>query len=279
MREFLDPSTDAWLQAFPSTTLSQPDDIIPTARLSPAPERTVHPQAGDPILNVTQETPGDNFDTGNLSVREYLNINQQMPPSKKAFYPDDPANRPYERLDIVNFITAVISIDEIPPVTCGARLDFSQAQRKLILRTNMARNNSRIISDDHTDEHQELSEQGAANFPEIDHIIPKSSGGSNFYSNARVVSWQLNNKVARVKPLSGLVDLGRLAPPPLSGNVADQAKVIVEQYIARLVNPLFAAANVIFWASTTYNTISPKLQKLIREELDGLRRENLLVLT
>ena len=36
--------------------------------------------------------------------------------------------------------------------------------------------------------HHEQYEIQSTNTPEIDHIVPKSRGGSNYFSNARVIS-------------------------------------------------------------------------------------------
>ena len=135
----------------------------------------------------------------NLATHGHL-----RPPSEiganKASYPHDPKDRPYEHLDILAFAG---KID--PGTTIGDRRPFSAAQRKLLLQANMARNGGKLMSDHPEDPiletlgSIELDERGTENFPEIDHIIPNSRGGSNHFSNARVVSWRLNNKAARVK--------------------------------------------------------------------------------
>ena len=77
--------------------------------------------------------------------------------------------------------------------------DFSGAQRTLILAHNRKKNKGKLKSDASNDPHQDLVEEtGSKNSAEIDHIIPKSSGGANHYLNARVISWQLNNSEERV---------------------------------------------------------------------------------
>ena len=144
--------------------------------------------------------------------------------SKKTEYPDKCENRPYEYLDILTF--AGQDIQRRPSFMSNA--NFSADQRKLIIQANMAKNGGHLRSDDINDPQQELSEKGAANFPEIDHIIPKSLGGSNMFSNARVVSWQLNNKEDRVKNISNLIDLKRLPWPTMpTGTIEKKVETIV----------------------------------------------------
>ena len=136
-----------------------------------------------------------------------------LPTSKKAQWPDDPAERPYENLDLLNLGL------KLPTVfTIEAGREFSNEQRGLIIKANLAKNGGEIVSDDeHHDPHSVLDENGRMDFPEVDHIIPKSSGGANAFSNARVVSWELNNRVARVKNIEHLVDVTRLAEPMQHG--------------------------------------------------------------
>ncbi|MFJ9183705.1 DUF4157 domain-containing protein [Streptomyces anulatus] len=131
----------------------------------------------------------------------------RMPNASKAQWPDDRASRPYENLDLQTFAGA------LPAVSMSSGEVFSAQQRTYILKANMARNNGTLMSDDPLDPHQVLNEDGTADYPEIDHIIPKSAGGSNAYSNARVVSWELNNKLDRVKSINQLVDPMRLELP------------------------------------------------------------------
>jgi hypothetical protein len=58
-------------------------------------------------------------------------------------------------------------------------------------------------------------------------------GGSNYFSNARVVSWELNNKEDRIKSIADLVDVRRLAPPTLpTGKIEDKAAMIATQWRA-----------------------------------------------
>lgn len=53
---------------------------------------------------------------------------------------------------------------------------FTDDQRKLIIQTNKAVHGGTIVTDDPSDPQRNLDEKGAANAPEIDHIIPKSVG-------------------------------------------------------------------------------------------------------
>jgi hypothetical protein len=126
-----------------------------------------------------------------------------LPTSRNVLWPDKFTDRPYEILDLQAFANEDASI--------SSHAVFSREQREKILKLNMARNGGVLKSDDPSDPHQILDENGAANYPEIDHIIPKSVGGSNAFSNARVISWQLNNKEDRVKNIGKLVDLKRTA--------------------------------------------------------------------
>ena len=99
-----------------------------------------------------------------------------------------------------------------------------------------------------------LSERGTFDAPEIDHIIPKSSGGSNWFSNARVVSWMLNNKEDRIKNITGLVDVARLALPafPTSGTLDERYAVFLPRYAARQVGG-FSVNDVVATMTTTYD--------------------------
>lgn len=46
--------------------------------------------------------------------------------------------------------------------------------------------------------HQILYEAGRKGRPEADHIVQQSRGGANLFTNARLVSWELNNSIERV---------------------------------------------------------------------------------
>jgi hypothetical protein len=56
-----------------------------------------------------------------------------------------------------------------------------------------------------------------ANAVEVDHILPKSAGGSNSFSNARVVFWKTNPAKSNAlsydlgKSLGGLPDIGSVS--------------------------------------------------------------------
>jgi hypothetical protein len=165
---------------------------------------------------------------------------------------------------------------------------FGADQRKLILQTNKARNAGRLVSDDPADPaclppHSlaNLDERGSVNAPEIDHIIPKSSGGSNMFSNARVVSWLLNNKEDRIKDISHLVDRSRLAPPvfPTSGTIGEKIDVFLPPFIMKWFTS-FTVDQLVFKIGTEYpinlttnyrNAIETKLDEMVSEgelELD-----------
>lgn len=76
---------------------------------------------------------------------------------------------------------------------------FREEQKDLIYKANTLRNNGVLMSDDPNDPHPVLDMNGTNDRPEIDHILPKSRGGGNFFSNARVVSREMNNSLDRMK--------------------------------------------------------------------------------
>lgn len=77
---------------------------------------------------------------------------------------------------------------------------FTPNQKKKIIEENKIRNRGEVKSDDPTDIHPNLVKpeksikgiRPPANEWQIDHIIPKSKGGTNGYDNARVISRELN---------------------------------------------------------------------------------------
>ncbi len=108
------------------------------------------------------------------TVATYVNTNRHLPPTTNGMFPNSPALRPYEFLDMLvlaNKLTGVGSLRRFE--------DFSGRQRELILQANMARNGDKLKSDDPLDPLPDLSEMGDLNFPEVDHIVPKSRGDSN----------------------------------------------------------------------------------------------------
>lgn len=129
-------------------------------------------------------------------IVDEFNLTGVLPPLGRAI-PSQHRHRPYEELDILFLSEQLATVSMMGGYAIGG--DFTDDQRTAILQANMARHGGQIKSDDPADPHQVLRIGGTANRPEIDHIIPKSSGGSNFFSNARVVSWELNNKLDRVK--------------------------------------------------------------------------------
>lgn len=215
-------------------TLTQPDDIPQIPDLKPG-EKALLKGASDALR------------TGRA---------KHLPKHTKAAYPDDPAKRFYEHLDLLRLS------GKLPVGTeAEAFRGFSSEQRTLILQANRARNGGVLKSDDPADPvyrdqeyHGALDERGADNFPEIDHIIPQVLGGSNAYSNARVVSWRLNNVDARIKPIHDLVDVGRLAAPTVKADKAGYRTVAL-QYLYRVHAPTqgrfpFTAGQVHAWAAT-----------------------------
>jgi hypothetical protein len=220
-------------------TWRQPGDIPRTGRLAAAAENVVSgvaaPSGGDVYTRAASYLKNIQ---GDAAGGEHLRKKHHLAPAARASYPDRHTDRPYEYLDILTFAGVVD-----PQTTFVDRGVFSARQRELILQTNMARNGGVLRSDDpadpaHLPPHNAatLDERGTFNAPEIDHIIPKLSGGSNSFSNARVVSWLLNNKEDRVKRISGLVDTTRLAPAvfPSSGTLLERAAAFLPDYVARL---------------------------------------------
>jgi hypothetical protein len=89
---------------------------------------------------------------------------------------------------------------------CCLRGNFSGEQRQALITYNKLKNGGQLKSDSGDDPHQDLTEgTGKATSVEVDHIIPKVLGGSNHFLNARLISWELNNKVERIKDTSALV--------------------------------------------------------------------------
>ena len=82
----------------------------------------------------------------------------------------------YDALDDTNYTDSVSKFR-----------DFSTNQKQKILAANMARNGGSIKSDAADDTYVLLNgSAGQPNSPEIDHIHPKSKGGTNQYCNAQV---------------------------------------------------------------------------------------------
>lgn len=83
----------------------------------------------------------------------------------------------------------------------GARISVQTWQVDWMIRYNKRLNGGTMESDAWvmgTQElHQKLYEAGRKDRPEVDHIIPALSGGANFFTNFRLVSWELNNSIER----------------------------------------------------------------------------------
>lgn len=239
--------------------LTQPDDIELVAPLKEDEQKIVR---GEVDADDTRSKAGQNlnaseqfFDLGeSKTVEAYINTHKHLPPTKNGMYPDYVNLRPYEFLDMLALANKIDTGTDM-----SAFRDFTARQRELILQANMARNGGVLKSDDPEDTVNGgvLSEQGDLNFPEIDHMVPKSKGGSNFFSNARVVSWQLNNKDDRVKSLVGVIDISKRALPPLQGMTVKDMPVLVEQYLARNDIPTpFDEKNVWIWGTKTFPVMS-----------------------
>lgn len=96
----------------------------------------------------------------------------------------------YDKLDDTNYTDGISKFRE-----------FSANQKLKILEANRKRNLGTIKSDVADDTYTGLSGSTPADdSPEIDHILPKSRGGTNEYKNAQVTSRKYNN-AKRANPL------------------------------------------------------------------------------
>jgi hypothetical protein len=239
--------------------LRQPEDIKLVAQLNEDEQKMVRGEVDAADIRKAASSKLDEFaslfELGIYkSVEEYVKATNHLPTSKKGLYPDFVTLRPYEFLDMLYFANKLDAGTEL-----NSFREFTARQRELILQANMARNGGVLKSDDPADTVNGgiLSEQGDLNFPEIDHIVPKSKGGSNFFSNARVVSWQLNNKDDRVKSLLGVVDLSKRALPPLTGMGKNDLPALVEHYLSSVaVDTIFSANQVWTWGTQKFTVMS-----------------------
>ncbi|MEA4827261.1 MAG: RHS repeat-associated core domain-containing protein [Clostridium sp.] len=82
----------------------------------------------------------------------------------------------------------------------GSGKNFTPSQKRKIIEENKKKNKGKVKSDDPLDPHQDLvkpkkSQRGITpqqNEWQIDHIVPRSKGGTNSYGNSRVISRELN---------------------------------------------------------------------------------------
>jgi hypothetical protein len=110
-------------------------------------------------------------------------------------WPASKADRPYNDFPEAKY-----------PGACSAFREFSGAQRQALIAYNKTKNGGKLKSDAGNDPHQDLTEDtGQATSVEVDHIIPMSKGGCNHFLNARLISWELNNSLERIKDTSALV--------------------------------------------------------------------------
>lgn len=213
--------------------------------------------------------------TGDADRADVIRDTRHMPESKGASYPDDWRKRPYEHLDIL-----CLAGELDANTTFGDRVEFSGRQRELILQANKARRGC-LVSDAGNDPQPSLDERGAANAPEVDHIVPKVSGGGNFFSNARVVSWALNNTLERVKGLPGLVDVKRLKWPafPTTGNLEMRMTELLPEIAARFGGG-FTLDDVHGVLDTHYPAVTrtEKLDAAVTRALDAMVKKGQLTI-
>ena len=81
-------------------------------------------------------------------------------------------------------------------IKIGDGRDYSPTQKRMIREENMRRNNG-VLRDDLTGKKAVVYDPRSGlpkppNAVEIDHIIPKSGGGQNSFSNARLINWKTN---------------------------------------------------------------------------------------
>jgi hypothetical protein len=253
----------SWNPSFASRTFSQPGDIVRTKALSEKDADALWAGLGDDELPA--HIDHDEFDCGKLTFAAYVNKFHRLPRSRRGLYPDRPDDRPYQELDLYDMVNTVRGTG-----IKGARQGFTPVQRTMLLQANMAVNGGVLKSDDPDDPYPDLDERGTRNAPEIDNIVPESHGGSNHFSNARVVSWALNNKHDRVKSLVGIVDMTERSLPMVSTRNADErARTFAERALLHGVvgkgRSAIKAADISGWAAREFNENDTKKLRIAIE--------------
>ncbi|MFZ6767749.1 DNA/RNA non-specific endonuclease [Undibacterium sp. Di26W] len=114
---------------------------------------------------------------------------------KKGQIPDNYKNSPYLALDIL-WLNSIKGHGD--PKTWNS---YQSWQIDWIIKYNRGLNGGEMESDAWTfgtnEPYQKLREAGRQDKPEVDHIVPNLSGGANLFTNARLVSWKLNNSIER----------------------------------------------------------------------------------
>lgn len=125
---------------------------------------------------------------------------------QKTAVPGEDVPRPYAVLDFMA-VSGLLDFNMRREV--DNQKTFSDEQREAVLQVNRIFNHGHLISDNPDDFAHRLDEftayrvadhpagtlmtEGGDQAPEVDHIIPRSMGGSNAFSNAQVVSRAYNN--------------------------------------------------------------------------------------
>ncbi len=272
------------LRSFPTlestTTLSQPADIAVTPE--PDRDRAALLTANDPRVGARASmsiAPAPEFNLGpHRDLATFVRETGHLPSSRGGWYPDHPALRPYEYLDLLAFASPLpeeLSSEPFPlgRGEFGSFRSFSDTQRKAIFQANLAKNGY-LKSDDPDDPHQRLDERGTLDFPEVDHIVPLSSGGTSMYSNARLVSWELNNSLDRIKDVSELIDVTSRALPTVSDLGETGLGIVVDCYLTReKQDGEFTIKDLLAWGVSNFSIftgrrLTARHKELVAKRLD-----------